>query len=63
MIRCLATGHEVIARLMNDGSVPSPDVQQVEWLQFLGFTPAIPTEKTAKAAESSCRAGQDDKTH
>lgn len=45
MIRCLATGHEVIARLMKDASISPPDAQQMEWLQFLGFVPPLHRRK------------------
>ncbi len=51
MIRCLATGHEVIARLMNDASISPPDAQQMEWLQFLGFAPTASPKKTALTAK------------
>lgn len=63
MIRCLATGHDVIARLMNDASISPPDAQQMEWLQFLGFAPPVLPEKTADTSKPGGRSRRNDKTH
>lgn len=63
MIRCLATGHDVIARLMNDASISPPDAQQMEWLQFLGFAPPASPEKTAHATKPGKGPRRNDKTH
>lgn len=63
MIRCLATGHEVIARLLADGSSAPPDEQQEEWLQFLGFSTVKINEGRSAIIEKPRRSVENGSNH